>query len=90
MQLPAGTELTLKPHSEEVGDTRWVSAAELTAMMAEPGLLWSPWFRIITERWLVPLWWRDLSVTMGTDVHVDAATIHRFDPPPEHRCVLNL
>ncbi|KAG5183202.1 isopentenyl-diphosphate delta-isomerase type 1 fused to squalene synthase [Tribonema minus] len=83
IQLSA--EPAMKANPEEVSDTRWVSAEELVAMMKEPGLLWSPWFRIIAERWLLPLWWKDLGATLSTDVHVDTKQINRFDPPPEHR-----
>jgi isopentenyldiphosphate isomerase len=43
MQLAQAPPVT--PHPEEVRDTRWVSAGELVEMMAQPGLLWSPWFR---------------------------------------------
>jgi farnesyl-diphosphate farnesyltransferase len=45
--------------------------------------LWSPWFRIITERLLVP-WWKDLDAALATDKYVDTSSIHRFDPPPVH------
>lgn len=48
--------------------------------------LWSPWFRIIASRWLLPPagWWSDLSRTMTTDDLCDHDNINRFDPPPEH------
>jgi hypothetical protein len=52
-------------------------------MRPESGLLWSPWFRIIVERFLVH-WWADLDATFQTDRHVDVKTIHRFDPTKEH------
>lgn len=47
------------------------------------GLLWSPWFRIIAEKFLVH-WWKDLDATLTTDRFVDVKTIHRFDPSVEH------
>ena len=53
--------------------------------MMEPskGLLWSPWFRIIAEKFL-PKWWDDLSSALTTDKYVDVNTIYRFDPSEEH------
>ena len=75
---------TLKPNPEEVSDVRWVDYEELKHMMRpESGLLWSPWFRIIVERFLVH-WWKDLNRTLTTDDFVDTETIHRFDPTREH------
>jgi len=75
-RAPAGG-LGLAPNAEEVADTRWVDEAELKAMMApSSGLAWSPWFRIIAERWL-PAWWRDLDEVLEKGAHVDAATVHR-------------
>lgn len=69
--------LGLNPNREEVSDTRWVDPAELRAMMAPAsGLSWSPWFRIIAERWL-PTWWGDLDGVLSEGKHVDAATVHR-------------
>jgi isopentenyl-diphosphate delta-isomerase type 1 len=69
--------LHVAPNPEEVGDVRWVTLEQLTDMMRpETGLLWSPWFRIIAQRFL-PTWWADLDVTLNTDKHVDAATIHK-------------
>ena len=76
---------SLKPNPDEVDDVRWVTKDELVKMMKpESGLLWSPWFRILTNRFLLPKWWKDLDVTMNTDTHVDVDTVHRFDPTKEH------
>ncbi len=74
----------LKPNPEEVRDTKYVTISELRAMMdPSSGLLWSPWFRIIAEKFLVH-WWKNLSETLNTDTFVDHQTIYRFDPSPEH------
>mmetsp|Transcript_45078 Transcript_45078/g.104034 ORF Transcript_45078/g.104034 Transcript_45078/m.104034 type:complete len:285 (-) Transcript_45078:467-1321(-) len=76
--------LKVSTHTEEVDDTKWVTHAELLELMKpESGLLWSPWFRIIVERFLVH-WWKDLDATLSTDKHCDFAKIHRFDPTHEH------
>ncbi|KAI8474992.1 MAG: NUDIX hydrolase domain-like protein [Monoraphidium minutum] len=76
---PPGQELALAPNPEEVGGVRYVTAAELAAMM-DPGsgLKWSPWFRIIASHFL-PTWWADLDAVLAEGKHVDAATIHRID-----------
>merc|ERR1712070_206917 len=52
-------------------------------MMANSSLLWSPWFRIIAERFLAP-WWDDLEAAITTGKFVDIDTIHRFDCTAEH------
>ncbi len=70
-------DVPLAPNPEEVSGTRYVTLAELQEMMkVESGLLWSPWFRIIAERFLVH-WWKDLKATLTTDLFVDCKTIHR-------------
>lgn len=82
IQVPRPT--TLKPNPEEVSGTKWVTLIELQAMMRpQSGLLWSPWFRIIVERFLVR-WWADLGRTLKTGAFVDVDHIHRFDPTTEH------
>ncbi len=54
-------------------------------MMDDPELLFSPWFRIIVQKWVLgdstqntKGWWDDLSVTMNTDTFVDVKNIHCF------------
>ncbi len=43
----------MEPNPEEVAATRYVTEAELAAMMAPgSGLAWSPWFRIIARNFL--------------------------------------
>jgi hypothetical protein len=62
-------KVDMKPNAEEVMDTKYVSMPELLAMMLpESGLLWSPWFRIIVTRFLVPKWWANLQETLTTQV----------------------
>lgn len=46
--------------------------------------LWSPWFRIIVERFARE-WWQHLSDALKTDKYVDTVNIHRFDPPARYR-----
>lgn len=76
--------VTVKPNPEEVSDVRYVSMSELKDMMnPSTGLLWSPWFRIIAEQFLVH-WWKDLRATLTTDAFVDCKKIYRFDPSEEH------
>lgn len=83
-RLRPGERLNMKEHPDEVRATRWVSQAELReAMAGQVGLglqmpLWSPWFRVIAERFL-HTWWGDLEVALTTDKYVDTVSIHRFD-----------
>jgi hypothetical protein len=73
----------LQPNPEEVQATRWVTATELQDMMNDTSLLFSPWFRIIAEQWLLPTWWKDLPASMQGKFD-DWTTIAAFDPPEEH------
>lgn len=75
--------LTLKPHPEEIDDTKWVTLAELEAMLADKSLLFSPWFRLIVQKWMKN-WWSNLDETMNTNKHCDFVNIQQFDPPKEH------
>ena len=80
--IKADTKVKLNP--EEVSEVKYVTFSELMTMMRpQSGLLWSPWFRIIAEQFLVH-WMADLNATLTTNKYVDVATIHRFDPYPEH------
>jgi len=89
--VPSKDAITLNPHPDEVDDYRWVSQAELLEMFADKSLLFSPWFRIIANRWMIGTdmkdgvgWWDDLNRTMKTNDFCDYEMIHRFDPPTEH------
>lgn len=74
----------IRPNPEEVQACRYVDEAELLKLMdPSSGLLWSPWFRIIVERFL-PRWWSNLHVTLRSDEMVDVDAIHRFDCRSEH------
>jgi isopentenyl-diphosphate delta-isomerase len=80
--IKANVTCDLNP--EEVSAVQYVTQAHLAELMRpESGLLWSPWFRIIAERFL-PAWWADLDRTLGTDDLTDYGSIHRFDCTAEH------
>lgn len=81
--LFAKRNFRLKPNPEEVSDIKYVTLPELQAMMRDPDLLWSPWFRIIVEKFLVH-WWKDLDATLNTDKFLDVKNVHKFDPTKEH------
>lgn len=63
-------------------------------MFADKDLLFSPWFRLIANRWMIGCgdnekngrggWWDDLNRTMKSNDFCDYESIHRFDPPSEH------
>jgi len=69
------------PNPEEVCDTKYVTLSELQHMLdpsaADPPYKWSPWFRIIVDKFLID-WWRDLPRTLNTNDFVDWQTIHSF------------
>lgn len=76
-------DVSCKPDPDEVKDIKYVTLDGLQKMMKpSSGLLWSPWFRIIAEKFLVH-WWSDLDVTINTNRFNDNM-IHRFDPSSEH------
>lgn len=85
-------KLTLNPNPEEVDDVRWVTQSQLLEMFDDDTLLFSPWFRLMANKWMIGKggagaakgWWDDLDVTMDTNEFCDYETIHRFDPPDEH------
>jgi isopentenyl-diphosphate delta-isomerase len=80
-------ELNLdNPNREEVNGVKWVSQQSLLEMMDDSSLLFSPWFRIIVNKWVIGSngWWNDLKTTMNTDTFCDYEGISRFDPPKEH------
>jgi farnesyl-diphosphate farnesyltransferase len=74
---------TIALNKEEVSDVKYVTLDELRNQMNDSSLKWSPWFRIIAEKFL-PVWWNDLKETLTTDRFVDVSTIYRFDPTTEH------
>lgn len=83
IQIPTKT-IEVNLNKEEVSDIKYVSYDELRRLMKPATkLLWSPWFRIITEQFLVH-WWKDLNVTLTTNEFVDVKNIYRFDPTKEH------
>jgi len=84
--IPNKDSLTLKPHPDEVDAIQWVSQERLNTMFADTSLLFSPWFRLIVQKWFLgPTgWWTNWKDCMTTDKYNDYTTIHRFDPPKEH------
>ena len=71
-------------NQEEIKETRYISCGDLVKMMdLQSGYSWSPWFRIIADKFL-PNWWSNLSQTMNTDKYTVYDTIYRFDPSPEY------
>ncbi|GIM07729.1 hypothetical protein Vretimale_11814 [Volvox reticuliferus] len=70
--------VSLAPNPDEVDDVRYVDRMELAAMMdPESGLRWSPWFRILADRFL-DAWWLDLDATLEGSKHRDYDTIHHI------------
>ena len=71
-------DVSLEHNVEEVDAAKYVSLPELRSMMADPSLLWSPWFRIIADN-LLHQWWQDLDRTLFTNDFVDLRSIHTLD-----------
>ena len=91
IQVPQES-LTINPHPDEVDAVEWVSKEQLNRLLhdnlAEIGniqakSLWSPWFRLICHKWILPQWWDCLKEDTLVKCQ-DWNTIHRFDPPSEH------
>jgi isopentenyl-diphosphate Delta-isomerase len=84
--IPSKNSLTLKPHPDEVDTIQWVSQERLNTMFADTSLLFSPWFRLIVQKWFLGPsgWWTNWKDCMTTDKYNDYSSIHRFDPPKEH------
>jgi len=84
--VPNKESIRVNHHPDEIDDIKWLTKSELVEMLKDEDLLFSPWFRLIAERWLIPVggWWDDLKETMTTDKHCDFKNIHAFDPPKEH------
>jgi len=84
--VPCKDSITINPRPDEVDDVCWVTQSKLLEMFADKDLLFSPWFRIIANRWMISKggWWDDLDRTMTTNDFCDYESIHRFDPPQEH------
>ncbi len=66
--VPSKDSITIRPHPDEVDDVCWVTQDTLLAMFANKDLLFSPWFRLIANRWMMGKggWWDDLDRTMTT------------------------
>ncbi|EFP90192.1 isopentenyl-diphosphate Delta-isomerase [Puccinia graminis f. sp. tritici CRL 75-36-700-3] len=55
--LTADVDLNVNPN--ECSDVTWVSPNELKTMIADPSNHFTPWFKLIVDRFLFP-WWNDL------------------------------
>jgi len=80
--LTAEVDLNVNPN--ECSDVTWVSPTELKSMIADPNNNFTPWFKLIVDRFLFP-WWNDLlnrSKNQQVNAHLIADaqdnTIHRM------------
>lgn len=55
-------DVDLEPSPNEVRDTKYVSADELKAMFEQPGLKFTPWFKLICNSMLFE-WWSHLGTS---------------------------
>ena len=85
-RLEEGEEVPINPSDDEVEEVKWVSMDELKEMMADPELLWSPWFVGIMEQEGFD-YWKDIEGSL-TGKNTDKK-VRFFNPPSEHVGVHN-
>lgn len=73
----AAEDLGLEPNDNEVEELRYVTKEELKSMMADSNLLFTPWFKIICEKFLFQ-WWDSMVSGEGLEKHRDLATVHNM------------
>lgn len=69
-------DVDLEPSPNEVRDTTYVSADELKAMFEQPGLKFTPWFKLICNSMLFE-WWGHLG-TPALDKYKNEQEIRRM------------
>ncbi|WAQ83922.1 hypothetical protein PtA15_4A372 [Puccinia triticina] len=69
--LTCDVDLNVNPN--ECSEVTWVSPAELKSMIADPNNHFTPWFKLIVDRFLFP-WWNDL-LDRSKDQRVNAHLI---------------
>lgn len=69
-------DVDLAPSPNEVRDTTYVSADELKAMFEQPGLKFTPWFKLICNSMLFE-WWSHLG-TPALEAYKNEQEIRRM------------
>lgn len=69
-------DVDLEPNPNEVRDAKYVSADELKAMFEQPGLTFTPWFKLICNSMLFE-WWSHLG-TSALDKYKNETQIRRM------------
>lgn len=79
-------DVTLDPNVNEVCDTKWVNQEELKALMTElDPLAFTPWFKLIVNKFLFP-WWSELEARRGGEgVKLDAKKLADLTDHSIHR-----
>ncbi|KAJ7597025.1 Isopentenyldiphosphate isomerase [Mycena floridula] len=67
-------DVTVEPNVNEIRDHKYVDKAELQAMFAEPGNLFTPWFKLIARDYLFG-WWDELETKRNSQGKVDAKSL---------------
>lgn len=73
----SGEDLQMVINKNEVEDVKFVSQEELKSMMQDSSLTFTPWFKIICEKFLFK-WWDSMTNGEGLEKHRDVETIHRM------------
>eukprot|EP01031_Cornospumella_fuschlensis_P032006 gene32006-38699_t len=69
-------DFEVHPNPDEIESCKYVSKKELFAMLEDKQYKWSPWFRVIADKFL-GTWWDNLEEVWTTERFIDTLTIHR-------------
>lgn len=73
------SNVQLQPNPDEIDATKYVTQAELKAMLADRSNKWSPWFRLTADQFLFD-WWDKLDEVFAKDsLLLDWKTIHKLN-----------
>lgn len=70
-------DLPMAINRNEVEAVKFVSAEELKSMMQDSSLKFTPWFKIICDKFLFT-WWDSMIKGENLDKHRDTATVHKM------------
>ncbi|KAA8652907.1 isopentenyl-diphosphate delta-isomerase idi1 [Aspergillus tanneri] len=72
--LQGDIDLSINPN--EIRDYRYVTREEFEAMYNDPGVEFTPWFKLMKQAWL-STWWKALEES-SLDLYVNDSTHHRL------------
>jgi isopentenyl-diphosphate delta-isomerase len=75
-KLNEGENITIAPNANEIGDYKFVSREKLEELMNDNKLLFTPWFKLIVDRFLSKWWTAMMNGTL--EEHKDVNTVHNM------------